>query len=92
MEEQIYTQKDHYILAITSLLLGIFGLGAWLLPWCGLPVTITSLVFGVVGLKSSQRSMAILGMALAIIGLVLGIINASIGAYQGWMGQGWWQQ
>jgi hypothetical protein len=92
MTDEIYPKKDHYILAITSLLLGIFGLGAWLLPICGLPVTVISLVFGIVGLKSSQRSMAIIGMVLAIIGLVLGIINASIGAYQGWTGQLWWQQ
>ncbi|NBQ40842.1 MAG: hypothetical protein EBU34_13980 [Alphaproteobacteria bacterium] len=73
--------------AVTSLVLGIVGMLAWLLPIIGLPVTITGLVFGVRSLNSANKGMAIAGLTLSIIGIVLSIINASIGAYMGATGQ-----
>ena len=63
-----------------SLVLGIIGVVAWLIPIFGFPTTITGLVFGV---KTENTS----GIVLNIIGLVLTIINASIGAYMGATGQ-----
>lgn len=79
-------QKDHYGLAIASLVLGIISLGAWFLPICGLPVSITGLILGIVGRNSSKSGMATAGIVMTIIGLVLGIINAAIGAYMGIQG------
>jgi uncharacterized membrane protein len=73
--------------AVTSLVLGIVGMLAWLLPIIGLPVTITGLVFGVRSLNSANKGIAIAGLTLSIIGIVLTIINASIGAYMGATGQ-----
>jgi uncharacterized membrane protein len=73
--------------AVTSLVLGIVGMLAWLLPIIGLPVSITGLVFGVRSMNSVNKGMAIAGLTLSIIGVVLSIINASIGAYMGATGQ-----
>jgi len=73
--------------AVTSLVLGIVGMLAWLLPIIGLPVAITGLVFGVRSTNSENKGMAIAGLTLSIIGIVLSIINASIGAFMGATGQ-----
>ncbi len=76
-------RKDHYIMAIISLILGIFSLVGWLLPICGLPMSVTGLIFGIVGRDSSRRGMAIAGLVMSIIATVLGVGNAAVGAYQG---------
>lgn len=73
--------------SVASLVLGILGMLAWLLPIIGLPVTITGLVLGIRSMNSTNKGMAIAGLTLSIIGLVLTIINASIGAYLGATGQ-----
>jgi hypothetical protein len=73
--------------AIASLVLGVVGLGAWLIPILGAPVTLIALILGVKGLKTGRRGMAMAGLVLSIIGLVLTIVNASIGAYMGATGQ-----
>ncbi|MEI6532206.1 MAG: DUF4190 domain-containing protein [Candidatus Roizmanbacteria bacterium] len=69
--------------ATTSLVLGIIGIIAWLLPILGLPITIVGLIFGIKGTKSLKHGIATAGIVLSIIGLVLTIANASIGAYMG---------
>ena len=73
--------------AIASLVLGLVGLFAWLLPVLGLPITIVGLIMGVLGMKSDNRGMAVAGVVLNIIFLLACIINASIGAYMGATGQ-----
>lgn len=73
--------------AKTSLILGVIGLVAWLLPIAGIPITITGLVKGIKAWNSSKHSFAVAGITLCIIGLVLSIINMSIGAYMGATGQ-----
>jgi len=73
--------------AVTSLVLGIVGMLAWLLPIIGLPVTITGLVFGIRSMNSANKGIAITGLTLSIIGIVLSIIDAAIGAYMGATGQ-----
>lgn len=80
-------QKDHYMLAIFSFILGIFSLVAWFLPICGVPMSITGLIFGIVGKNSSRSGMATAGIVMNIIGLVLGIGNSVIGMYLGATGQ-----
>ena len=73
--------------AIASLVLGIIGLIAWLIPLFGLPISIVGLILGIKDMKSHNRGLAIAGIVLCILGLVLAIINASIGAYMGATGQ-----
>jgi hypothetical protein len=69
--------------ATASLVLGIIGLIAWFIPLLGFPVTIVGLIFGVLGQKSSKKTIAVAGLVLSIVGLVVTIINSAIGAYQG---------
>lgn len=69
--------------AVTSLVLGVVGMLAWLLQIVGLPVAIAGLVFGIRSINSEEKGMAIAGLTLSIIGIVLSIINASIGAFMG---------
>lgn len=61
-------------LAIASLVLGIVNLcGSFFLPICGIPLAFTGLVLGILGLKSSQRVLAIIGIVLCGLSLVIGI-------------------
>jgi len=69
--------------ATASMVLGIIGLFAWLIPIIGAPVTIVGLVLGFKGLNTSKKTYAIVGITLCILGIILTIINASIGAYLG---------
>ena len=82
MEEAKHNGK-----AIASMVLGIVGLVAWLIPLFGAPITIIGLVLGIYGLRSSNRGMATAGVIMCIIGLVATTVNASIGAYLGCTGQ-----
>lgn len=59
-------------LAIASLVLGVVNLcGGFFLPICGIPVAFTGLILGILGLKSSQRVVAIIGIVLCGLSLVL---------------------
>jgi hypothetical protein len=69
--------------ATASLVLGVIGMFAWLIPLFGLPVNIVGLVFGVKGRGSEKPKFATAGIVLTIIGLVACVINASIGAFMG---------
>lgn len=80
------TVKDQSGLAIASLVLGLVSMVAWLLPICGLPLSITGLVLGILARDSARRGMAITGVVFALVALVLGIVNAVIGAYLGLTG------
>jgi membrane-bound ClpP family serine protease len=80
-------QTKHNGKALASMVLGIIGLGAWFIPLFGAPITITGLILGIYGLKSSSRGMAIAGVVMCIIGLVATIVNGSVGAYMGCTGQ-----
>jgi RNA polymerase subunit RPABC4/transcription elongation factor Spt4 len=75
--------KDKKRQAIVSLVLGLIGLIAWFIPLLGFPVAIIGLIMGIVGQKSTKKSMATAGLILSIISLVATIINSAIGAYQG---------
>jgi membrane-bound ClpP family serine protease len=75
------------IMAIASLVLGVINLCAWFLPICGIPLSIVGLVLGFLGMKSpSQKTLAIIGLALCGFGLLLGCGNAVFGAYLGLSG------
>lgn len=68
---------------ITSLVLGIIGMVAWLIPIIGAPITIVGLIFGIKSSKTKYSRLAVSGIVLCIIGLLATTINASIGAYKG---------
>src|SRR5688572_14775110 len=76
------------MMAIGSLVLGIINLCAWFLPICGIPMSIAGVVLGYFGMKDpSQKTLAIIGIALSALGLLAGCINAAYGAYLGYTGQ-----
>ena len=66
--------------AIASLVLGILGLIAAILPIAGLPVTITGFCLGKSAVGSKSRGMALAGMTLSLIGLMLAAVNGYFGA------------
>jgi hypothetical protein len=73
------------IMAIASLVLGVINLCAWFLPICGIPLSAAGLVLGFLGMKApSQRTLAIIGMALCGFGLLLSCGNGAYGAYVGY--------
>ena len=80
-------EKDQKGLAIASLVLGIVGMVAWIIPLFGFPAAMTGLVLGIMGQKSSAKTMAIIGIALSGLALVATIVNAAWGAYLGATGQ-----
>lgn len=73
--------------ATTSLVLGIIGMLAWIIPLFGLPITVVGLILGIKGLPTVKHTRAVVGIVLCSIGLLFTIINASIGAYLGATGQ-----
>lgn len=79
-------------LGVATLVLGIIGLLAWIIPIIGLPIGILALVFGIIGIKNSYKGMSIAGLVLGSICLVLTIINGAVGAYMGFHGTAWFQQ
>jgi hypothetical protein len=62
--------------AITAFIIGIINLCIWILPFCGGPLSIVGIVIGVLGLKSSQRILAIIGLVLSVFGLLATIANS----------------
>ena len=79
----VKVETDKTSQALASLILGISGLFAWIIPIFGFPVTIIGLIMGIKGQKSSKKGMATAGVIMSIIGLVASIINSAIGAYKG---------
>jgi hypothetical protein len=67
---------QHNLKAFASLILGVVGLIACLLPIMGGLITITGLMLGAIGLKSEKPGIAIAGMVLSILGLIAAAINA----------------
>jgi hypothetical protein len=70
-------------LAIASLVLGILNLCSWFLPICGGPLAIVGIILGILGIKSSQKTLAIIGIVLSALGLVATIVNMIAGVALG---------
>ncbi len=61
------------VFAIASLVIGIISLCGLLIPICGLTAAVVGLVLGFLGLKSSRRSLAIIGLAVNGFVILAGI-------------------
>lgn len=71
-----YNQK-----AISSFIIGLFSMIAWLIPLIGLPLSITGLVFGFQGRLSTNKGMSISGIVLGIVGIILSLSEYILGLY-----------
>lgn len=66
--------------ALASFILGIVSTIAWLIPIFGAPISIVGLIMGILGVKSSKKWMAVVGIALCGITLIAAVINGVLGA------------
>ena len=67
--------------SLASVFIGVCALFFWCLPILGAPISITGLVFGIVGLNSTRPGKALLGVVLNSLGLLFAITNGAIGVY-----------
>jgi uncharacterized membrane protein YdjX (TVP38/TMEM64 family) len=63
--------------AFTSLILGLISLFSFIIPICGMPITIVTFVFGWAGYNSSRRTLALIGMALAMLSCCANLVVLS---------------
>lgn len=70
-------------MAIVALVTGILSLCGWLIPLCGFPLAIAAVVFGILGMKSTKRTLAIVGLAMGGLSFLLSLVNAIAGAIIG---------
>jgi MFS family permease len=73
--------------SVVSLVLGLFGLIAWILPIVGLPVGALGYFLGRKGTSTRQRTMALIGIGLCVLCLCLSVVNAYVGALLAVRGQ-----
>lgn len=61
----------------------VFGIASILccFPIVTIPAAVAGIIFGVQGLKTEKRTLAIVGIVLSVIGLIGSLINAILGAY-----------
>lgn len=60
--------------AIAALVCGILALPCCFTVYGGIVVSVCAVVFGIVGIKSSKKAMAIVGLCLGAVGLVCAVI------------------
>ncbi|MEG0912079.1 MAG: zinc-ribbon domain-containing protein [Oscillospiraceae bacterium] len=60
--------------AIASLVCGILSLPCCITVYGGIILAICAIVFGILGLKSSKKSMSIVGLCFGVVGAVISII------------------
>ena len=66
-------KKDHKGFAIAGFISSLFSLGTWMFPLVWVLLSIAGIYLGAMGLHSSRRVLAILGIVFASIAIVLGI-------------------
>lgn len=71
--------KDRAGMAIASLVLGILSPLAFLVPIISIILGILAIVFGVMSLKSSKRTLAIIGIIIGSAGILIAIILTIVG-------------
>jgi hypothetical protein len=67
-------ERTNKFLALFSIALGILSIPGALLPVCGATAALIGLVTGYFGLRSENRRMAYLGIALSSIGLLTAMV------------------
>lgn len=69
------------VASIAGIIIGIISLIAWILPFCGCPLSIIGLGASIYGsLSEKSRIMGIIGVVLNLIGLVISLLNGVCGA------------
>ena len=76
----ITTEENPPQKSTASLVLGIVGCIAWLIPLIGFPVTIVGLILGI-------RRKYTVGIILNVIGFSLTLVNSAVGAVLGYQGK-----
>lgn len=81
MEGFDYTELDpeertNKFMALFSIGLGIISLCAALIPMCGAASSLFGIGLGIFGMRSQNRTMARIGIAISILGLLISIAYA----------------
>lgn len=79
MEENNVSQTNSNGMSIASLILGIIGLVAWILPLLGYPINIIGLLLGIISNKKEKNKFSKTGIILSAIGLGITAINSIAG-------------
>lgn len=70
--------EESSAVSVLSLVLGLFGVVAWILPIVGLPVGALGDFTWRKGTSTRQRNVALIGMGLSLLCLVLSAINGYV--------------
>jgi hypothetical protein len=81
MKKAIGPQAPSSGAASASIYIGIVALFFWCMPIFGVPISITGLVFGFLGLRSSRPGKAMVGVGLNSLALIFAVINFAAGMY-----------
>lgn len=68
------TKKDKKNFCIASLVLGIVALVFFCIWYISIPCAILAIIFGILGIKSENKGMAIAGLITGSIGFIISII------------------
>lgn len=79
MEENNVSQTNSNGMSIASLILGIIGLVAWILPLLGYPINIIGIILGIISNKKEKNKFSKTGIILSAIGLGITAINSIAG-------------
>lgn len=78
--------------AILTLPLGVIGfVAAFLFPIAGVLLSLLGLAFGVWGLRSRRRGLAIVGLLLCCLSLVIATLTGVVDLYVSWYGVAPWE-
>ncbi len=69
--KQEETKKDRKGFCITALVLGIIALVCFCLWYISIPCGILAIIFGILGIKSESKGLAIAGLITGSIGLIV---------------------
>jgi len=72
--EKKETKKDKKGFCIASLVLGIVAIVFFCIWYLSIPCGILAIIFGILGIKSTNKGMAIAGLITGAIGLVVSIM------------------
>lgn len=72
---------DQFKLARASTAFGMVMLVGWFVPFFGIPLGTTGLIFGIIGRHSSRSDLARSGIFLNALGLLLTGLNLAVSLY-----------